>query len=128
MWKQQKGWSGATGGEQLERLWWHELQAGRFNELERHMAATLMVVMPDAVRDRAAMLQHFRELEIKDYTLGDFITQPNGPDLAVAYRATVNGRLRGQPIQWHLRYLSVWQQTRNGWLLSAQSASPDLTQ
>lgn len=128
MWKQQKGWSGATGGEQLERLWWHDVQAGRLNELEKHMAATLVVVMPDAVRDRAGLLQHFRELEVKDYSLGDFVTQVNGVDLVVAYRATLNGKLGGQPVQVRLRCLSVWQETKDGWLLTAQSVAPDTTQ
>ncbi len=112
----------------MERLWWRDLQAGRLNEVEKHMAATLVVVMPDGVRDRAAMLQHFRELQIKDYSLGDFITQPNGPDLMVAYRASFDGSLRGQPVQLRLRFLSVWQETRNGWVLAAQSVNPDMTQ
>ncbi len=128
MWSKQSGWSGATGGEQMERLWWRDVQAGRFNDVEKHMAASLVVVMPAAVRDRAAMLQHLKELEIRDYSLGDFVTQPNGPDLTVAYRATVNGKQGGQPVQLHLRYLSVWQQTRHGWLLTAQSITPDTAQ
>src|SRR5512144_1058765 len=107
MWKHRSGWSGATGGEQFVRLWWADVQAKRTAELEKRMAATYMGVSPRGVVDRAAALQHLSQMELKEYTLGDFVTQANGPDLVVTYRGTFSGAAG----QMSARFVSVWQET-----------------
>jgi hypothetical protein len=129
MWKnQQKSWSAATGGEQFERLFWQDWQAKRFNQLEQHVSATFLGTTPEGTRDRAALLQYLRDLNLADYTLGDFVTQPNGTDLVVSYRAACNGTLRGQAVSLKVRILTVWQQTKSAWVLTAQSVTPDTSQ
>ena len=123
MWKHRGGWGGATGGEQFVRLWWADVQAKRTSELEKRMAATYMGVLPQGVVDRASALQHLSQMELKEYTLGDFVTQPNGPDLVVTYRGTFNGAAG----QTSARFLSVWQETKHGWVLIAETALPEKT-
>ncbi len=126
MWKEpKKGWAGATGGEQFERLWWQDLQTRRFDELAKRIAATFVGVTPDATLDRDGLMQHFRQLEITAYTLGEFVTQPNGPDLTVSYRAAVKGKLGDRVFEQRLRYLGVWQETRDGWVRTALSVTPE---
>ncbi len=129
MWRQHSnpGWSSATSGEQFVSLWWADIKAKRIAELGRHMATTYLGTSPTGVFDRAAALQRFSQLELEDYTLGDFVTQANGADLVVTYRAAFNGTLAGQPIQMSARVLSVWQQTKSGWVLVAESVTPDET-
>ncbi len=126
-WKKKGGWSGATGGEEFVRLWWADVKAKRTSELEKRMAATYLGVSPQGVVDRAGALQHLGEMELQEYSLGDFVTQANGDDLVVAYRATFNGSIAGRPLQVSGRYLSVWQPTKHGWLLIAESATPEQT-
>ncbi len=121
--RQKKDWSGATSGEQLERLWWDDAKSQRFDDLERHTATTVLGVTSDSALDRAGLMQYWRQLAVTDYVLGDFITQANGGDLDVAYRVTFRGRAGAEPVRW--RVLSVWQGTRHGWILTAQSLTPD---
>ncbi len=122
MWgKQQKGWSGATSGEQLERLWWEDVKSQRFEDLERHIAASFVGMAPDATLDRAGLIQRWRQLSVTDYSLGDFVTQLNGDDLTLSYRANFSGAQGTN--RW--RVLSVWQHTPHGWILIAQSFGPD---
>ncbi len=124
MWgRQKKDWSGATSGEQLERLWWQNVKSKHFEELERRVAASFLGTNAEAVLDRAALMQHWRQLAVADYTLGDFVSQANGADLNVAYRASFYGVQGDEPARW--RMLSVWQETRYGWVLTAQSITPD---
>ncbi len=124
MWgRQKKDWSGATSGEQLERLWWNDIKDQRFDTLEQHVAASFVGMTPEAVLDRARLVQYWRQLAISDFTLGDFVTQSNGADLTVAYRASFHGAQSTAAVRW--RVLSVWQQTRHGWILTAQSVTPD---
>lgn len=129
MWeKQPNTWTGATAGEQLDRLWWQDVKAQRFDQLARHVSATFMGVTANAQLDRAGLLQYLRELQVTDYTLGDFVTQSNGADLMVSYRATFNAIRGTQSVQMTARYLSIWQHTRDGWILTAQTVIPTATQ
>ncbi len=134
MWRQHShpGWKSATSGEQFERLMWQDWKAKRYDVLAQHVSATFLGTTPEGTRDRDALLQYFREFNLENYALGDFVTQPNGPDLVVSYRAVFNGISRsdaapGETANLKLRVLSVWQQTKSGWVLIAQSVKPDQT-
>ncbi len=127
MWKQKGGWANATGGEQFVRLWWEDIKAKRTSDMEKRMAATYLAVSPQGTFDRAGALQLFTQMDIQDYALGDFVTQMNGPDMVVAYRATYTLKRAGQPSQVKARCLSVWQQTKTGWVVTTESAMPDQT-
>ncbi len=121
------GWSGATSGEQFVRLWWADIKAKRTAEMEKRMAATYLAVSPRGTFDRAAALQMFGLMDIQDYALGDFVTQSDGADLVVAYRASYTVVAGGKPVQVKARCLSVWQQTRDGWVVIAETVMPDQT-
>ena len=127
MWKQKGGWAGATGGEQFVRLWWADIKAQRLRDLEKRMAATYLAVSPRGAFDRAAALQQFTALDLQDYALGDFVTQMDGPDLVVAYRATYTVKRAGQKVQVKARCLSIWQWTKECWVVIVESAMPDQT-
>ncbi len=125
MWgRQKKDWAGATSGEQFERLWWEGVKHQRFDHLERRTAATFLGVTPEGTLSRAGLIQHLRDNPVTDYTLGDFVTQSNGSDLTVAYVASFKASLPGRPSR--IRFLSVWQETKDGWILTAQSATPEM--
>ena len=127
MWKQPKTatWSNATAGEDLERLFWQDLKAKKWAETEKHLAPIFVSVTPGGTFDRAASLEHLRQLEITDYTLGDFATQLNGDSLVVTYTITVHGNFSGRPLPGTpARMMSVWQQLKKGWVMIAHSDTP----
>src|SRR5438477_8633489 len=82
-------WSNATGAEQFERLWWQEVKAKNWQEVEGHLAATYVSSTPAGRFDRAAALQHLQKLDISDYSIGDFNVVPNGADMVVTYNMTL---------------------------------------
>jgi hypothetical protein len=125
MWKNPpKGWAGATAGEQLERLWWKDMQAKDWKELDKHLASTFTAVTPAGSYSRTEFLEQLKGLELDDYSLGEFNTQLNGRDFVVSYVIHLRGTRAGQPLPSEpLRMMSVWQQVRKGWILIAHAES-----
>jgi hypothetical protein len=115
----------ATGGEQLERVFWQELKSRNYTELDRHMGSTFLGVTPQGTLDRTAMLEHLRALEVQDYALSDFQVQWNGPDALVSYTATAHGTIQGHPFPAsRLRILAVWHRANREWTRIASSWFP----
>src|SRR5260370_34629596 len=75
--------SEATGGEGLERVFWKDVQAANWVEVERALASNYAGVTPSATLDRSATLEQYRSWQLKDYTLGDLTTQLNATTTAV---------------------------------------------
>src|ERR1700733_5642813 len=96
--KAKPGWAGATSGEQYERLFWDSVKAKNWRDVEAHLSGTVVTEAPDAVRNKQQTMEHVRQLNLTDYSLGDVQTQSNGPDLIVTYTITIHGTFNGQPL------------------------------
>ena len=128
LWGEHKptAWTDVTGGESLERVFWHEVQAKHWSDLETRLAPNFVLITPAGTYDRAAALEHWKQLDLTDYSLGELESQLNGNTYTVTYvlnlRATVNGKaVPSRP----LRAMTVWQrQVREQWLMIAHSATP----
>jgi hypothetical protein len=127
MWKEQKvkGWSSATSGEQLERLFWDDLKAQNWTDLDKHLASGFVYLSPRGTMDRATALEELRHVQIADFSLGDFVTQQNGPDLVVTYTVAAHGTVAGETLpSAPVHMMTVWQQIPHGWIAIAHSRVP----
>ena len=125
--------SEATGGEGLERIFWKNVQAANWVEVERSLASNYMGITPAGTLDRSATLEQYRQWQLKDYALGDLKTEMNGSTFVVTYTITLNGSLNGaagngtagsQPLPSTPQHMmTVWQQQKKGWVVIAHSVS-----
>jgi hypothetical protein len=125
--------SEATGGEGLERIFWKNVQAANWVELERSLASNYAGVTPSGTLDRSAALEQYRQWQLKDYALGDLKTEMNGITFVVTYTITLNGTFNAaagngtaglQPLPSAPQHMmSVWQQQKKGWVIIAHSVS-----
>ena len=83
--------SEATGGEGLERVFWKDVQAANWVEVERALASNYAGVTPSGTLDRSVTLEQYRGWQLKDYALGDLKTELNGTTIVVTYTITLNG-------------------------------------
>jgi len=118
----------ATGGEGLERVFWKEVQAANWVEVERALASNYAGVTPGGTLDRSAALEQYRGWQLKDYALGDLKTELNGSTIVVTYTITLNGTSNGsagsQPLPSAPQHMmTVWQQQKKGWVVIAHSVS-----
>jgi hypothetical protein len=120
--------SETTGGEGMERVFWKNLQASNWVEVERALASNYMGTAPTGPLDRAAALDQYRSWQLKDYAIGDLKTEMNGTTFVVTYTITLNGIAKGtaasQPLPSAPQHMmTVWQQQKAGWVVIAHSAS-----
>ncbi|MBZ5667614.1 MAG: nuclear transport factor 2 family protein [Acidobacteriia bacterium] len=114
----------ATGGEGLERVFWKNVQAAKWVELERALASNYAGVTPSGTLDRAATLEQYRTWQLKDYAIGDLKTEMNGSTIVVTYTITLNGTAGSQPLPSAPQHMmTVWQQQKAGWIAIAHSVS-----
>ena len=117
-----KNWTDVTGGESLERNFWREVKAKNWAELERHLAGNFVSASVEGTRDKSAALEHLKQLQVEDYSLGDFQVELNGQSLVVIYSLTLRGTSEGRPLpSGPRRMMSVWQQQKSGWVAIAHS-------
>lgn len=127
MWGEKKhsNWTSATSGEQVENLFWKDVQAKRWKEVEAHVAPGFVGTGPSRRVDREEMLEHLRHVEITAFQIGEVKTQSAGADLIVTYEMTVNGTVGGKPFPaTPLRMMSVWQELTHGWVMVAHTTVP----
>jgi hypothetical protein len=123
--KAKPAWSGATSGEQYERLFWDSVKAKNWRDVEAHISATAVTETSDAVRNRQQTMEHVRQLNLTDYSLGDVHAEPSGADLIVTYTITLHGTFNGQPLpDTPMRMMSVWQQVKSGMVMIAHTSMP----
>lgn len=114
----------ATGGEAMERMFWKEVQAGNWTEIERILASNYVAVAPGATLDRAAALEQIRQWKVTDFAIGDLKTQMTGPTFIVTYTITLNGTAAGQPLPSTPQHMmTVWHEHKSGWMMIAHSVS-----
>ena len=126
VWREHPGssnWIDATGGEGLERSFWKEVKAKRWNELGHHMASNYIAVTPQEGKlDKAAMLAHLQQAQLDDYTLGDVQTEMNSDTIVVTYTIAMRGTFGGQPLPSEpVRMMTVWQKQKVSWMAIAHS-------
>ena len=120
-----KAFTEATGGEGLERVFWKNMQAANWVELERAIASNYAGVTPGGTLDRTATLDQYRSWQLKDYSLGDLKTELNGSTIVVTYTITLNGTAGSQPLASGPQHMmTVWQQQKAGWVAIAHSVTP----
>src|SRR5215470_17520344 len=119
-------WAAATGAEELERLMWQSIRDKQWNEVENHLAPMFVGVDTHGKQyDRAAWLDHWKSVQVRNYSLGEITVQPNGADMVVSYEVHVGGEMSGQAIpDVGVRVVSVWQQLKKGWVMISQSGTP----
>jgi hypothetical protein len=121
--------SEATGGEGLERVFWKNVQAANWVEVERALASNYAGVTPSGTLDRSATIEQYRGWQLKDYALGDLKTEMNGTTFVVTYTITLNGvtsngTAGSQPLPSTPQHMmTVWQQQKKGWVVIAHSVS-----
>ena len=119
-------WKDVTGGESFERVFWHEIQAKHWADLESHLAPNFILTTPAGTFDRAGALEHWKDLQIQDYSLGELQSQLNGNTYTVTYILNIHATHDGRSLPTApLRAMSVWQrQVREQWVMLAHSAMP----
>lgn len=124
VWKERPAtaFSQATGGEDLERVFWKEIKAKHWDEVDRRIASNFVSINAEGQHDRTVTMERLKQLNLKDYSLGDFQTELNGNTFVVAYTITLHGTRNGQPLpEEPQRVLTVWQQQKKGWVEIAHS-------
>jgi ketosteroid isomerase-like protein len=127
VWSEHKptAWTDVTGGESLERVFWREVKAKDWAGVEQHLAGNYVFVTPSGVYDAAEAIERWKQLEVEDYSLGDFNVQLNGNAYVVTYTATVRGKRAGQPLpEGPIRAMTIWQQVARNWVAVAHSVAP----
>lgn len=118
-------WSGATGAEQFERLFWQSIQQKDWTNVEHHLASNFVATTPTGRLERADALARIKQLDIQDFTLGDVDVRPAGSDMVVTYDITLHGTVGGQPLPaTPVHMMTVWQQVKHGWIAVAHADSP----
>ncbi len=121
MWsKPASGWTGATGGEQIEQLFWKDVQGKNWAEVDRHIAATFAGTSAAGTMDRAAFLQQLQSAALTDFSLSECSSHLNGADVMIT--CTIRANKGGRNVT--SASLSVWQQLKKGWIMVAHSESP----
>src|SRR3954470_7850508 len=64
-----KGWAGATGGEQLERLFWDEIKAKNWTEVDHRLEPNFTATTPTSRFDKAASLERWKQYELQSVNL-----------------------------------------------------------
>jgi len=122
--------SEATGGEGLKRVFWKDVQAANWVEVERALASNYTGITPGGTLDRSAALEQYHGWQLKDFALGDLKTELNGTTIVVTYTITLNGvtsngAAGSQPLPSVPQHMmTVWQQQKKGWVVIAHSVSP----
>ena len=108
----------------MERVFWQNVQASKWVELERALASNYASITPGGTLDRSATLEQYRTWQLKDYALGDLKTEMNGSTIVVTYTITLNGTAGSQPLPSAPQHMmTVWQQQKKGWVVIAHSVS-----
>lgn len=113
-----------TGGEGLERMFWKEIQAANWTEIERVIASNYAGMTASGPSDRAATIEQYRQWKLADFAIGDLKTEMNGPTFLVTYTITLNGTVNNQPLPSPQHMMSVWHEHKKGWMMIGHSVSP----
>lgn len=115
-------WTNATGAEQNERLMWQAIQDEDWVNLERHLSPTFVGVTTNGrMCDRAGWVELWQVAELQEFSLGDMQIQPEGTDMKVTYILHVKASAKALLPPSGLRVISIWQEVKSRWMLTAMS-------
>jgi hypothetical protein len=118
-------WKNATGAEQHERLMWQAVRDKDWANVERHLSPTFTGVTADGrLFDRAGWLEQWKSSEMREFSLGEVQTQPEGSDMKVTYIFHGQTSAKALLTSSGLRIVSVWQDVNGRWMLTATSMTP----
>ena len=119
-----RAFSEATGGESLERVFWNQVKAGNWTEVDRALASNYVGTASAGTVDRDTALADYHQWQLKDYSLGDLRTEMNGSTIVVTYSISLAGTSGSQALpSAPLRMMTVWQQQKSGWIIIAHSTT-----
>jgi len=126
MWPEKKspGWEQTTSIERMEQLYWDEIKAHNWKELEARTASNFTHTSPNGTFNKQTMIEQYKKTELAEFSLGDFEVVPHGETAVVSYTANYRGTFDGKtlgPVT--SRRMDVWQQQKSGWVLIASSES-----
>lgn len=120
--KPKKGFAGATGGEQLERQFWNDIQTKDWKDLGPRIAPEFTSTGPSGAKDRAATLEEWSKWNLQSVSVSDVQVKSAGADFIVTADVTVTGTLNGQPAPSQpVHTMTVWQQVSKGFVAVAHS-------
>ena len=115
-------WTNATGAEQNERLMWQAIQGEDWVNVERHLSPTFIGVAPNGrMFDRAGWVELWQGAEVQEFSLGEMQIQPEGPDMKATYILHVKASAKAPLPSSGLRVISIWQEVKSRWMLTAMS-------
>ena len=117
-----KTWKNATGAEAFERLFWAEVKAGNWAEVERRVAVSFSGALPAGTSGRDAFVQMLKSAGVTDFALGEITVRPNAADMVASY--TIQLQAASGPSTRHV--VSVWQQVGKDWVMIAHAQSPQV--
>ena len=118
-------WKNATGAEQHERLMWQSIQGKDWANVERHLSPTFVGVTADGrMFDRAGWVEQWKSAEERQFSLGELQIQPEGIDMKVTYILHIQASAKSMLPSSGLRVVSIWQDVKSRWMLSAISMTP----
>ena len=119
-------WKNATGSEQHERLMWQAIHEKDWDNIERHLSPTFVGVNSEGqMLDRAGWLAYWKSVQPVEFSLGDLAVQPDGADMKVTSVIHLQGgagKISGPT--GGLRAISIWQEVKARWTLTATSITP----
>jgi Domain of unknown function (DUF4440) len=120
-------WANATGAEQHERLMWQAIRDKDWANVESHLSPTFIGVNTDGqMFDRDGWLQHWKSAQAIEFSLGELQVQPEGHDMKVTYIFHIQTGGSSSAPAGGLRVVSVWQEIKARWVLTATSITPIL--
>jgi hypothetical protein len=120
-------WTNATGAEQYERLMWKSIRDADWKNVEYHLAPTFVGVDERGQAfNRESWVQHWKTSQIREFSLAEVSVQPEGPDMVVTYVLQLSYASSATSLSADkgLRVVSVWQQVKKGWILTATTITP----
>lgn len=120
--KPKSGFAGATGGEQLERQFWDDIQKKDWKDLQPRLAPMFVSSTPTGNRNRQASIDTWQQWSLQSVSLSDVQVQSAGSDFIVTANLTVTGTLNGKPAPVEpVHSMTVWQQVSKGFVAVAHS-------
>jgi hypothetical protein len=110
-----------SSAEQYERILWKDTRDKAWPQISPLLAANVVYAVRGRVLSRDQIVPYLESERIRDFVLADVVIKPNGPDMTVSYTLQLSGP-DGKTQS--LVALSVWQQVRNGWILTAHTEQP----
>jgi len=120
--KPKSGFAGATGGEQLERQFWDDIQKKDWKDLQPRLAPMFVSSSTAGNRNRQGSIDYWQQWSLQSVSLADVQVQSAGGDFIVTATLTVTGTLSGKPAPVEPVYsMTVWQQVSKGFVVVAHS-------